>query len=156
MTLLELLEAEGIPYERHRHPATLSAQQLAQCEHLPGWNIAKPVVVRDETGFTLCVVPAPARIDLAAVADALCVDRVELAHEQELSGLFPGCELGAQPPIGPLYGLPTLVDYSLLDGDYVVFQAGSHTESIRVARSDFERLAQPKYARIAALPAAKT
>ena len=148
MDLLTYLEVEGIPYEQHEHPASFTAQGLAQAEHVPGRNVAKPVLVKGEQGFTLCVVPAPAHVDLDAVAEALGERQVELAHEHELVGLFPGCELGAEPPVGTLYGLSTLADYTLLDDDYVEFQAGTHTRSVRITRVDFERIADPRYARI--------
>lgn len=151
MNLIDVLEEEGVPYERHTHPAVYTAQELARSEHVPGKNVAKPVLVRAESGFTLCVVPAVASVDLAAVADALCEERIELASEHEMVGIFRDCELGAEPPVGMLFGLNTLVDYSLLDDDFVVFQAGTHTDSIRMSRTDFERITDPMYGSIASL-----
>ena len=151
MNLINVLEEEGIPYERHEHPPAYTAQELAQMARVPGKNVAKPVLVRAETGFTLCVVPAVASVDLDAVADALCEEQVELANEREMAGIFADCELGAEPPVGMLFGLNTLVDYSLLDDEYVVFQAGRHTDSIRMSRADFERLTDPMYGSIASI-----
>ena len=151
MNLINLLEEEGIPYELHKHPVTFTAQELAQTEHVPGRNVAKPVLVRAESGFTLCVVPAIASVDLEAVADALCEEQVQLANEREMAGVFTDCELGAEPPVGMLFGLNTLMDYALLDDEYVVFQAGTHTDSIRMSRADFERLTDPMYGSISSM-----
>jgi Ala-tRNA(Pro) deacylase len=145
MDLISLLEAEGVPYEQHEHPPIFTAQELAQIEHVPGHNVAKPVLVRDEQGYVMCVLPASGRIDLQSLRETLGSADLKLADEAELTAIFPGCELGAEPPIGPLFGLRTVADYALMDDDYVEFQAGTHTRSVRIAREDFERLADPSY-----------
>lgn len=148
MNILNRLQQEGVEFEISRHPKTFTAQELAAAEHVPGANVAKPVLVRADGEYVLCVLPASRRLNLNAVADALCVNRVELTEEATMVDVFPGCELGAEPPIGAFFGLGTLVDYSLMADDYIVFQAGSHTESVRMAWDDFERLAEPSYGAI--------
>ena len=148
MNVLVRLQEEGVVFARSEHAPTFTAQGLAAVEHVSGWNVAKPVLVKGKGQYTLCVIPAPAHLDLHAVAAALCEDDVELATEAEMAGVFSGCELGAEPPIGAYFGLRTLADYMLMDDDYVVFQAGSHTESVRMSRADFERIADPLYAEI--------
>ncbi len=152
MDLVELLEIEGVAYERHEHATTYTAQQLAATEHVPGRYVAKPVLVWADREFILCVLPAPVQVDLDAVRDALCARHVRLASEVELAGVFSDCEVGAQPPIGELFGLRTLVDYALMDDDYLVFQAGTHNVSVRLRLADFERIADPIFGAIAARP----
>ena len=148
MNVLNRLQQEGVEFEVSRHPKTYTAQELAAAEHVPGANVAKPVLVRADGEYVLCVLPASKRLNLSAVADALCVGQVELADEATMVEVFPDCELGAEPPIGAFFGLDTLVDYSLMADDYIVFQAGSHTESVRMAWDDFERLTEPSYGAI--------
>jgi Ala-tRNA(Pro) deacylase len=63
--------------------------------------------------------------------------------------LFPDCELGAEPPIGTLFGLPTFADEKLLDDEFLVMQAGTHRDSIRMRREDWERVCRPSIAPIA-------
>jgi len=149
MDVVELLEKEGVAFERSDHQLAFTARQLASAEHVPPRNVAKPVLVKSDGKFTLCVLPASRQLDLGAVADCLCADHVRLAFEEELVEVFSGCEVGAEPPIGVLFGLRTLVDYSLMDDDYVVFQAGSHSQSIRMRGADFDRVADPMYGNIA-------
>lgn len=152
MDLLELLELEGVAYERHEHAATYTAQQLAAAEHVPGRYVAKPVLVWADSEFILCVLPAPMQVDLDAVRDALCAGDVRLASELELAGVCSDCELGAQPPIGGLFGLRTLMDFALMDDEYLVFQAGTHNVSVRLRLADFERVADPILGAIAVKP----
>jgi Ala-tRNA(Pro) deacylase len=71
------------------------------------------------------------------------VDDVELAREEDFAKLFPGCELGAEPPFGNLYNLPVYVDISLREDAEIVFNAGTHTETIRMAYADFEAIVKP-------------
>ena len=62
----------------------------------------------------------------------------------EFATLFPGCELGAMPPFGNLYGLETYVTQSLADDEEIAFNAGTLTELVRMPYRDFERVVHPK------------
>jgi Ala-tRNA(Pro) deacylase len=75
--------------------------------------------------------------------------RVELAREEEFAGLFPGCELGAEPPFGNLYNLPVYADESLGKDPEIVFNAGTHLEAIRMKYLDFEKVVRPIVAPVA-------
>jgi Ala-tRNA(Pro) deacylase len=69
---------------------------------------------------------------------------VELAQEEEFRDAFPDCELGAMPPFGHLYGMPVYVDSRLTGNAEIAFNAGSHTDVVRMPYQEFERLAQPE------------
>jgi Ala-tRNA(Pro) deacylase len=150
MKLETLLEQKGVGCEKHVHSVTYTSQQLAQAEHVPGYVVAKPVIVKGSAGFAMCVLPAPKHLDLRRAADALHEPDVRLATESEMSQLFKDCELGAEPPIGLLFGLPTVMDQQLKDAEYLVMQAGTHTEAIRIRRVDWERVCQPQVAALSA------
>src|SRR5262245_16286532 len=150
MNVEDFLITKGIPFERHLHATAFTAQGLAQADHVPGREVAKPVIVRGATGFAMCVVPAPARLDLKRVGEALRDSQVRLASEDEMANLFPGCELGAEPPIGSLFGLKTVCDPALNYDEYLVMQAGTHNEAIKIRRSDWQKVCAPTVAPIAA------
>jgi Ala-tRNA(Pro) deacylase len=143
MKLKSLLEERGIDYRKSTHVTTYTAQGLAHEEHVSGYMVAKPVVVKGATEFAMCVLPAPAHLDLNRVAEALGEAEVRLATEAEMVDLFQDCELGAESPVGSLYGLKTLVDTRLKKDEHLVMQAGSHTESIELLREDWEKLCDP-------------
>ena len=119
-------------------------------EHVSGYQVAKPVVVKCAAGFTMCAVAAPKQVDLKRVAAVLQEKDVRLADEAEMAALFPDCEVGAEPPVGALFGLKTVMDDRLKDDEFVVMQAGTHREAVKIRREDWERLCQPVVAPIAA------
>ena len=92
---------------------------------------------------------APKHLDLQRVAGLLGESEVRLATEAEMAELFEDCDLGAEPPIGSLFGMKTIMDEALLDDEFLVMQAGTHTESIQMRRADWERLCDPDVAPIA-------
>ncbi len=149
MKLEELLQQRGIGYEKHTHGVTYTSQGLADAEHVTGYMIAKPVIVRGMQGFAMCVVPAPRHVELSRVAEVLNEPSVRLATEEEMADLFPDCELGAEPPVGYLFDMRTVMDSQLEEDEYLIMQCGTHTESIKLRREDWEIVAEPIVAPIA-------
>jgi Ala-tRNA(Pro) deacylase len=148
MNLQTYLDEMGVTYSLSRHPAVYTAQALAEVEHVPGRQVVKPVVVLADGRFVLCALPASYRIDLAKMRELLHAKSVALADEVLLRELFPDCELGAEPPIGRLYGLPTYVDPAVIADERVTFQAGTHVDAITMHMSDYRRITQGQIATI--------
>ena len=110
--------------------------------------MAKPVVVKTPSGFAMCVLAAPEHLDLDRTAHVLHEETARLATEAEMADLFPECELGAEPPVGAMFGLKTIMDEQLIDDDWLMMQAGTHTESVELSRFDWERVCDPIVASI--------
>ena len=146
MNVQNYLDQMGVHYRLSRHDTTYTAQDLAAAEHIPGRKVIKPVVVKADGQFVMCALPASHRIDLDTLRVQLQVNDCELAQENELSRIFPNCELGAEPPIGRMFGLPTIMDESLFADDRVTFQAGTHQESVTMTLADYRRVAMPEVA----------
>jgi Ala-tRNA(Pro) deacylase len=146
MTIQSYLDQMGVRYRHSRHEIAYTAQDLAAMEHVPGRQVIKPVVVRADGQFVMCALPASYRVDLDELRDQLQASNVDLADEGLLGNLFPGCELGAAPPIGRMYGMPTLMDESLIADDHVTFQAGTHEDAVTMSLADYRRIAQPEVA----------
>ena len=142
--LKDYLDREKVPYEVLAHQAAYTAPEIAHELHVPGKELAKTVMVKLDGKMAMAVLPASFRIDFDLLKDACDAERAELATEQEFRDAFPECELGAMPPFGNLYGMEVFVAPSLAEDEEIAFNAGSHTELIRVAYRDFERLVQPK------------
>ena len=146
MDLKSLLDEKGFRYQWSMHADVFSAQALAAREHVPGHQVVKPVLVSADGEFVLCALPASYKIDLGELRQQLQCEEVQLADENALQEIFRDCELGAAPPIGRLYGLPTLMDESLFADDRVTFQAGTHTDAVTMTLADYRRVAQPEVA----------
>ena len=141
--LIDCLDQNNVQYEILRHAEAITAQRIAQAEHVKGRHQAKVVMVKSGDQHLMVVLPADHHLDLEKVEKAVGRS-VSLGKENEFKSLFPDTAIGAMPPFGNLYDLPTYVDKHLAEQDYVVFEAGTHTEAIRMSYSDFEKIVRPK------------
>ena len=144
MNVFEYLDQSNASYAVSAHPPTYSAQIMAAEEHEKGQYVAKPVIVKADGNYLMCVLAAPDKVIFDKLRDYLGTDDVMLAAEDETREIFPDCEEGAEPPFGRLYGVRTLMDRGLEEDDHIVFQAGAHDKAIRMAMSDYLALAQPE------------
>lgn len=143
------LKKKGIRFQSHRHPPRYTAQEVAEASRVTGYEVAKVIVAKADGRYVMAVVPAPHRLSTRRLAAALGANRVELAEEKEFAPLFPGCEKGAMPPFGEIYGLEMIVDSSFTALDEIAFNAGTHTETLTISWKDFEAAARPRLAEIA-------
>lgn len=142
--LAEYLQTHGVEFTVHTHPEAYTAQEVAAAEHVPGQKFAKVVMAKADGELVMLCMPAPYEVDFDAAGRALGADEVRLATEEEFAPVFEDCDLGAMPPFGNLYEVPVYVDETLTRDDRIVFNAGSHTETMEVRYEDFERLVTPK------------
>jgi Ala-tRNA(Pro) deacylase len=152
-TLLDWLRRQRIDYEIHEHDEAFTAAGTARAEGVPARSFAKVVGVVTEDGRrALLIVDAPDRVDLRKARAILETDEVRLLTEPELMALAEGCEAGAIPAVGALFGLPTYADYAVEDDPQISFNAGTHRHSVRVDRSAWERACHVRYADLVADP----
>lgn len=144
MRVIEFLDKEAVRYDLSEHPPAFTAQQMAAAEHEPGRFVAKPVIVKADGECIMCVLSACCKIDLGRLKDQLGAGSVELADETEIGRMFDDCELGAEPPFGNLYGVPTVMDKSLEKDDHIKFQAGAHSKAISMSMVDYRKLVEPR------------
>ncbi len=136
--LSEYLANAGIEYEVVNHPFTVSASRTAQAAHITGDRVAKTLVLHDDQGYLLAVVPSTHRVELDAIGPKLG-RRLNLATEKEIADLFDDCELGAIPPVGAAYGLKVMLDESLTDQEDVYFEGGDHRNLVHVNSAAFAK-----------------
>jgi Ala-tRNA(Pro) deacylase len=141
--LKEFLDKQNIKYVTISHSLAYTAQGTAALTHISGKEIAKTVIVKIDGVLAMAVLPGSRQIDVSALKSATRAQTVELAREPEFSGKFPGCETGAMPPFGNLYGMSIFVDESLTKDKEIAFNAGTHNELIRLSYADFETLVKP-------------
>jgi Ala-tRNA(Pro) deacylase len=137
------LKQARVPYTTFRHPEAYTAQLIAQVSHVRGGSWAKIVVCFADDEPILAVVPAPLMVDLEALRVLAGASVLRLAREQEFHALYPDCEPGAMPPFGTLYRQRVFVDRRLVGETEMVFNAGTHTDAIRMHYEDFADVAQP-------------
>jgi Ala-tRNA(Pro) deacylase len=144
--LMEFLDAHGVKYVTIKHSAAYTAQEIAASAHIRGKELAKTVMVKIDGKLAMAVVPATHRVDVKLLKKAAGAKKVGIASEDDFRGAFPECELGAMPPFGNLYDMEVYAASELAEDEEIAFNAGSHTELVRLSFKDFERLVKPKVA----------
>lgn len=139
MRLKNYLEQQGVAYEILTHHRTTSSLAAAQAANVPAGSLAKPVILEDDEGYVMAVLPANCRLELGSLHQMLH-RRLGLATEQELADLFNDCELGAIPPVGEAYGLEMVVDDSLASQPDIYFEGGDHRALLHVRHTDLAGL----------------
>jgi Ala-tRNA(Pro) deacylase len=152
--ILDYLDSQNVSYECVPHAQAFAAQEVAQTLHVSGKRFAKVVVLDADGRLLMAILPASHRLHLHELKEKLGVKCLEMVPEGDLAKFCPDCELGALPPFGHLYGMDVWVDRALSESEEIMFNAGSHTDAIRMKYSDFAKLAMPQVARFAELFAA--
>jgi Ala-tRNA(Pro) deacylase len=142
-SIVELLKRERIPYTWFHHKLTYTAQEEAAVSHIRGRCWAKVVVCMIDEQPAQAVLPAHYVIDLERLRALAGATTLRLAREDELARLYPDLEVGAMPPFGAVYGHRAFVERCLVGEPEMVFNAGTHTDAIRMHYGDFEALARP-------------
>ncbi len=138
------LDENNVKYMAISHSKAYTSQEIAASAHIPGKELAKTVIIKINGNMAMAVLPASKMVNFELLKETIGASEVELASEREFKGMFPECEIGAMPPFGNLYGMDVYVAESLVKEKDIVFNAGSHTELIKMAYRDFERLVNPK------------
>ncbi len=142
--LKDFLNSHKVKYVTIIHSTAYTTQEIAASAHIPGKNVAKTVIIDIDGKMAMAVLPASYKIDFNLLKKSIGADSIQLASEQEFEYLFPKCDVGAMPPFGNLYDMDVFVAVSLTEDEEIAFNAGSHSEIMKVAYKDFERLVKPK------------
>ena len=147
--LKEFLDSNKIKYVSIKHSPAYTAQEIAASAHISGKNLAKTIMVKIDGKMAMAVLPANSLVDIDLLKDATGSGYVELAGEKEFQDSFPGCEVGAMPPFGNLFNFPVYVAEILTKDEEIAFNAGTHTELIKLKYEDFNKLVKPVVLRFA-------
>ena len=140
-TLQRYLDGQGIQFDLMPHKHTFNSSSTAEAAHIPGDSLAKAVLLEDQQGYLMAVIPSTHRLNLAMLRNTMHRP-LELATEGELTELFPDCELGAVPPVGSAFGLDSVVDQSLLNRPEIWFEAGDHEDVVHLSGGQFKNLVE--------------
>ncbi len=152
--LKSLLDQGRIKYSVAKHPVVYTAQEIAAAQHVPGKQLAKSVLINTDRGPLLAVLSASFRIDLKKLKAAAKAKTVTIAKEADIKSRFPDVEVGAMSPFGHLYQTPVIADRCLETDGEIVFNAGSHAETVKLRYRDFAALEKPKIADFCEAPKA--
>lgn len=138
--LSNYLQRCGIRYDVMSHAHSACSAETARTAHVPPHKLAKSVVLEDDQGCLMAVVPADGRVNVGDLTRLLGRAELHLSDEQRLCELFPDCDRGAIPAVGMAWGMETVVDESLAENDELYFEAGDHDMLIRMSNPQFREL----------------
>jgi len=141
--VINYLKRNGVPYEVIEHAPAFSAHEVAVASNVPDKGLAKTIIINTNDKYFMMVIPGDHRLEEFKLHDLMKAKDLHLAHEDDLKPLFPDCELGAMPPFGNLYALPVYIDKELMKEKEIIFNACSHTKSIRLKMEDYMQLVKP-------------
>jgi Ala-tRNA(Pro) deacylase len=147
--LTRWLREAGVAFEILEHAPVRTSEEAARVRGTRLEQGAKALVVRADDRFLHCVLPAHLKADNAALRVIAGTRRLRFASREELLELT-GCEPGAVPPFGNLFGLPVLLDEALCVNEHVAFNAGSNAVSIVMRCDDLVRVSGATVCRFAA------
>jgi Ala-tRNA(Pro) deacylase len=142
--LQDYLDQHDIQYVTISHSPAYTAQRIAELTRIPGKELAKTVIVKVDDKLAMAVLPASRRVNLQHLQEAIGADEVTLSSETEFNELFPDCEVGAMPPFGNLYDMGVYVAEQLTEDDEIAFNAGSHSELVKMSYNDYAKLVTPQ------------
>ncbi|MBW2630852.1 MAG: YbaK/EbsC family protein [Deltaproteobacteria bacterium] len=141
--LKDFLDKHRVKYVVITHSRAYTSQEIAMSALMPGKELAKTVMIKFDGRMVMAILPSSYKVDLDLLREATGAGKIELASENEFQDMFPECEIGAMPPFGNLYEMDVFVEESLTGNKTIAFNAGSHTELIKLAYKDFTKLVEP-------------
>ena len=139
VTVREYLDEAGVDYDLVHHAYAPNSRSAADAARVPADQLAKPVMLGDEKGYVMAVVPASRRVELQSLERQLG-RRLVLASERELQDLFVDCSKGAVPAVGQAYGVDVVWDDCLASCPDVYFEAGDHKSLVHMDGAEFSRV----------------
>lgn len=138
-TIQDFLESRSVAYEIINHPHTDSSMRTAESAHIPGDQLAKPILLGDDSSYLLAIIPASHRLELDRLNQVMARS-LEMINEDEIASTFTDCETGAIPAVGEAYGVDTVLDTTLSHEADVYFESGDHEHLIHMSGEDFRSL----------------
>lgn len=138
------LEKEKIGFQILEHDVAYTAMETAGSQHVPGRQFIKSVILFADDKFVMCVLPAIHKVDIEKFKKNTNAKEARLATEKEVSKLFPDYEVGAEPPFSLTNKIEIYLDKILEENDEVAFNAGTHTDIIKIKFKDYLKLSKAK------------
>ena len=145
-TILSALKAQEIEYEVFEHDPVYTCPQMANFLKTDEAHIAKSMIVKKSDGtYLLAVLPGNRKIDFHRLGQVTKAAPVTLAPKEEAEDIAQ-CSVGCVYPLGNIINLETFFDSAILRQEYVYFNPGSHTKSVKISTKALTKLAKPTVA----------
>lgn len=142
--IIILLKERAIDYQEFEHEPVLTSEQAAQARGTAIGQGAKALVMMADSLPIMLVISAAYKIDTKKFKHLFNIEDLKMATPEEVEKIT-GTKVGAVPPFGNLFSLPTYVEETLGVNKKIAFNAGLHTKSIEVSFKDYISIVKPQF-----------
>jgi Ala-tRNA(Pro) deacylase len=144
-TLIDLFKENGINYTLYDHAPVYTSEDASKVRNVELKTGVKAMLVREkgqEAHYLLADIAADRRIDFAKLEALAKVKHFRFATREEVLAQTK-CEPGSVHPVGRLFGIPTYLDNTVLENEFVNFNIGMLTKSVKIRSQDLVKVMQP-------------
>lgn len=149
--LLNFLEQNKAKYQVLEHRIVYTAHDKAATLKVDPKQVAKTVLVKlDTKDYALVLIPANKNLDKKKLLTLVNKSRqkenlkpfkkIDFVTEQWMKKNLKGTKIGATPPFGSLFKLPTFLDGSFIKQKRLIFNAGDYNVSIEMTPAQFMKI----------------
>ncbi|MCS5708050.1 HDOD domain-containing protein [Candidatus Berkiella cookevillensis] len=134
--IYEYLDGLALSYEVIEHAETRSLEQAAQLCAIPRTELLRTVILSEEHGALMAILPCNRLLDFSVLCKTLNRDLAPAQYES-LQLIFKECEANSYPPLPDYFEMDAILDKSILSLEDVYFEPGNHHTLIKMTRQDF-------------------
>jgi len=138
--IINFLKKNKIKYEPIEHQTVYTAYDKAATLKVPQKIIGKTLVVKLDKSPALVLISANKNLDKQKLKKVAKAKAFDFLKEAWMKKNLEGVKIGAIPPFGNLWRLPTFIDKALLREQKIILNSGDYNFSIKISPANLKRL----------------
>lgn len=134
------LEKKKIKFEVLNHKTVYTAFDKSQTLKVPQRIVGKTLILKADRKLYLALISADKKLDFKKFKNMILAKNLNLASESLIKRKFKGVKVGAVPPFGEIWQVPTFIDKSLKKEKEIILNGGDWNTSIKISPKDLEKL----------------
>jgi len=144
--LIKFLEKNKVKYELIRHRTVYTAFDKAVTLKVPQKMVGKTLVIKLDKNPAIILISANKNLDYNPPTTRnkfkkiAKTKKVDFVSERIIKNKLKGVKVGAIPPFGNLWRLPTFIDAQLLTQSKIIVNGGDYNWSIKISPANLKKL----------------
>ena len=138
--IIKFLDKSKIKYETIKHRTVYTAFDKAATLRVSQKIIGKTLVVKLDKNPALVLIPANKNLDKQKLKKIAKAKSVDFLKEAWMKKNLKGIKIGAVPPFGNLWKMPTFIDRGLTANPKIIVNSGDYNFSIKISPANIKKL----------------
>jgi len=138
--IIKFLEKNKVKYEIIKHRTVYTAFDKSQTLKVPARIVGKTLMLKINGDLAIVLISANKNLDINKLKKITKKKKVEFATEKLIKNKLKGVKVGAVPPFGNLWKLPTFVDRALINQTKIIINGGDYNWSIKINLAVFKKI----------------